>query len=132
MRNLSKKLAVLTLAACGFGLTQTTLAGDRTTVIHVNDHHTPYSMRGHYDHPKTLYRDHTPYANFHRHSHHHRVCRDYSHPYRHGPRHYDSHGHGHDKTDSGWHAHSDAGPSRHTDHRDRHVTNTAYAKGYRY
>jgi hypothetical protein len=129
MRNFSKKLAVLTMTACAFGLTQTALAGGRVTVIHISDHHPSYLTHGHYDQPHARYG--APYSRHHGYWHDHRFCRDYRQPYKRNFGHYDSHEHG-GKTGSGWHAHNDARSSRHTDHRDRHVANTAYAKGYRY
>ena len=131
MRNLAKKLAVLALATCGFGLGQHALAGDRVTVIHSHDHRAPYSMRGH-GHAPALLHDRAPYGHSHRNAQQHRFCRDYG--YRHSDTagRYDRHGYGYGKTRSDWRTHSHPEPRRDRDHRDRHVTNTAHAKSYRY
>jgi hypothetical protein len=115
MQNFGKKLAVLTLAACSFGLTQTTLAGDRITVIYSSDHRLPYVAQRH-----------------HHHAYPYRTCSDYRYRHGHTPYRYHRHHYGDHKTGSRWHSDGHAAKHGRDDHDRRSLTNTAYAKGHRY
>jgi hypothetical protein len=135
MQNLSGKLAILTLAACGFGLTQTALAGDRFAGGHPDHRHVPYTMPK-YGHPRGLSRDDAAYGHAHRHTHNNRYCRDYGRRHDHTPGRYDGHryryDYGYGRSGYDRHAYSQAERRRPTDYRDRPGMNTAYAKGSRY
>jgi hypothetical protein len=130
MRNLGKQLAVLTLAAGSFGLTQATLAGERITVIHSTGHHAPYAtLRHHY--PQSSFPDCVWRAQPHGYAHTSCACRDYRYRPGHTPDRYDGHHHGDNKSGSRWHSDRRAGTQGHVDHEGRSPTYTAYAKGYR-
>lgn len=131
MQNVSKKLVALALMACGFGLTQISLAGDRVTAHHSTDYYAPYAQRGHHQ-PKALSRGHTPYHYSHRQARRYPRCDNYG--YRHGYTrgHYDRHGYGFGKIDSDWDSPRDREVHRRGDYHDRGMTQSAYAKGYRY
>jgi hypothetical protein len=135
MRQLYKTLAALTLAASGFGLNQTALAGERGKLAHAGAFHTPHA---------THYRPAPPaygrvgnghaygHTNRYRSHRHYRAPRHYRHGYRHGYRDGYRSGHragywygpGHD-------AGAPARADRHAGRYGRFAQGSAHAKGYR-
>jgi hypothetical protein len=129
MNNLTKTLAVLTLAAGSLGLAQTAAAKDRLTVI--------YSSGGYYA-PPSLYWSHRPHEWRHnrdygyRHSHAYQRHHVNGHKHRHHDRH-DRHDRHYDK----WSRHGFRDDRRHDGyrddgHHDRRMSHSAYGKVSRY